>query len=208
MARFQITCIGTSPLMMHSARLADPLDPVVKEIKSYSKKKSKTDDDHDKMAYLEYLGGMYFAEGVGPYLPAANLRKVLIEGARKTRQGKNVEMGLFIDTLVNPIAYEGPRTIDELWKDKNFVDRTCVKVQSSRVMRTRPVFHQWAVDATCTYDPSVLDFEQIEDFARTAGNYIGLGDYRPLYGRFRVEVEKLSDDRIAGERDHVNAAAV
>jgi hypothetical protein len=183
-------------MMMHNARLADPLDPVVKEIRQYSGKARKTDEDHNMMAYWEFVGGLYFTEGVGPYMPAANLRKVFIEAARKSKQGKNVEQGLFVNTLINPVAYEGPRTIDELWNDKNFVDRSCVKVQAARVMRTRPIFHKWAVDAVCEFDTSVLDFERIKQFADIAGRYIGLGDYRPLYGRFNAELEELSDSAI------------
>lgn len=197
MARFRITCEGTSPLLMHSARLADPLDPIVKEIKKFSSKKKKTDDDHERMAYWEFVGGMYHTDPSGPYVPAANFRKAFIEAARKSRDGKNVEQGMFVDTLVNPILYNGPRTIDELWRDKNFVDRSCVKVQASRLMRTRPIFHKWAVDAECTYDPALLDFDKIVAFARIAGDYIGLCDYRPLYGRFRVKLEALTDHAAA-----------
>jgi len=192
-ARFRMTFIGTSPMMMHNSRLADPLDPVVKEIKSISGKMRKTDEDYDKMAYWEFVGGMYYVEDVGPFLPAANLRKAFIEAARKTKNGKQVEQGLFVDTLINPVAYDGPRTIDGLWVNKNFVDRSCVKVQAARVMRTRPIFHVWAVDAVCTFDPSLLNFGQINEFAQTAGDYIGLGDYRPLYGRFQAKLEELGD---------------
>jgi hypothetical protein len=180
--------------MMHSSRLADPLDKIVKEIKKISGKTRKTDEDHDQMAYWEFVGGMYFAEGVGPFLPAANLRKAFIEAARKTKNGKQIEMGMFVDTLVNGLLYDGPRALDELWADKNFVDRSCVKVQAARLMRTRPIFHSWAVDAECSYDPAILDFAQINEFATTAGNYIGLGDYRPLYGRFHAKLEEIEDD--------------
>jgi hypothetical protein len=194
MARFRITCKGTSPMLMHNARLADPLDVVVKEIKTVSSKTRKTDADHDSIAYWEFVGGMYYAENVGPFLPAANLRKAFIEGARKSKSGKLVEQGLFIDTLINPLAYEGPRDLDGLWKDKTFVSRLCVKVQQARLMRTRPMFPNWAFDAICTYDPELLNFAQIKEFAQIAGNYIGVGDYRPLYGRFLADLEELSDD--------------
>jgi hypothetical protein len=194
MARFRMTCIGTSPLLMHNSRLANPLDPIVKEIRVYSKKRTKTDDDHEQLAKLEHAGGMYWAEGVGPYIPGANVRKVLIEAARKTKQGKLVEQGVFIDTLYNPLAYDGPRDLEGLWADKNFVDIACVKVMNARLMRTRPVFHTWACNTEATYDKTLLDFKQINEIAQTAGAYIGLGDYRPLYGRFRVEVEELPDE--------------
>jgi hypothetical protein len=194
MARFQIMCRGTSPLLMHNARLADPLDEVVKEIKTVSGKLRKTDADHELLGRLEFIGGMYYAEPAGPYLPAANIRKALIEAARKSKSGKLVEQGLFVDTLINPLLYDGPRDLDGLWADKNFVSRLCVKVQTARLMRTRPMFPFWAVDAVCSYDPELLNFAQIKEFAQIAGNYIGVGDYRPLYGRFIADLEEIGDD--------------
>jgi hypothetical protein len=179
---------------MHNARLADPLDPVVKEMKTITGKTRKTDADHDMIAYLEFVGGMYFVEGVGPYVPAANIRKAFIEAARKSKSGKLVEQGLFVDELINPLVYQGPRDLKGLWEDKTFVSRLCVKVQQARLMRTRPQFPSWAFDTTITFDPEVLDFARVKEFAQIAGNYIGVGDYRPLYGRFIADVEELSDD--------------
>src|SRR5947207_12190936 len=86
-----MTCQGTSPLLMHNGRLVDPLDPIVKKIKEVSSKRVTTDQDHEDMARLEWLGGIYFDGSVGPSIPAPNLMKCLIEGARLTRNGKKIE---------------------------------------------------------------------------------------------------------------------
>lgn len=193
MARCKLTCVGTAPLLMHSARLANPLDPVTREMKSMTSKRKKTDEDHEAIARLEHAGNMYYDPQAGPYIPGDNLRKTLIEGARKSKQGKLIEQGVFIETLVNPLAYHGPRDLEGLWADKQFVDTRPVKVQTSRLMRTRPIFTTWAVDVTLTYDPLLLNYAELERIAATAGAYIGLGDNRPLYGRFRASLEELVD---------------
>ncbi|HEY1127431.1 MAG TPA: hypothetical protein VGF83_06695, partial [Actinomycetota bacterium] len=61
----------------------------------------------------------------------------------------------------------------------------------NRVMRCRPVFRQWRSAAEGTLDTAVLSLEDLRTIADTAGAMIGIGDYRPRYGRFTAEVTKL-----------------
>lgn len=58
---FQIT--GVSPLLMHNGRLADPLDPLVKDIKKLSCKRPKTEADLERITKLEFLGSLYLHGG-------------------------------------------------------------------------------------------------------------------------------------------------
>ncbi len=46
------TIRGTTPMLMHSERLANPFDPLTKEIKAISGKRKKTEDDLLEMARL------------------------------------------------------------------------------------------------------------------------------------------------------------
>ena len=189
MPRFRFTCEGTAPLLMHNARLADPLDPMTKQIREVSSKRSKTDDDHEELAHLEWLGGLYFLPDVGPFIPAANVQKCLVEGARFTKAGKKVERGVFIETAAVPVQYDGPRDLETLYADKRFVFRASVKVTTSRVMRTRPRFPHWALAAVGMFDSNVIDLADLAVAARSAGLMIGLGDYRPQFGRFTGTVK-------------------
>jgi hypothetical protein len=189
LSKFTITCEGTSPLLMHNARLVDPLDTVVKQIRQVSGKRKKTDDDHAEIAHLEWLGAMYFQPDVGPYIPAPNLQKCLVEGARLSKDGKKIERGVFIETMTVPVQYTGPRELKELFNDRRFVHRAPVKVGMSRVMRTRPVFAQWTLQATGMFDSTVIDLADLRNAAQVAGSMIGLGDNRPTYGRFTCTLE-------------------
>jgi hypothetical protein len=101
-----------------------------------------------------------------------------------------VKEGVFISTDVNPLAYKGPRDIDGLWRDESFRHIASAKVTTSRVMRCRPIFRSWAVDAQGELDAAVLDLVELSQIAETAGHLIGLGDWRPRYGRFTAEVKK------------------
>lgn len=192
MPRFALTCTGTSPLLMHSARLVDPLDSIVKQIKEYSSKTKKTDDDHEMVGKLEWMGGMYYDQTVGPFIPAPNLQKSIVEAARLSKGGKKIERGVLIETMMIPVDdYDGPREITAMYEDKRFVHRAPVKVGMNRVMRTRPVFPTWTITCTGMYDPAVINYADLEAAAVTAGNMIGLGDNRPTYGRFITKMEEM-----------------
>lgn len=190
MHHFTITLEGTAPLLMHSARLSDPLDPATKALKEITSKRKKTDDDIAEQARREFIGGLYWDDEIGPYLPSDNIFRSLVDAAKKYRLGKKLTEGIVFETDVNPLAYNGPRTISGLWEDKNFVHRASVKVQTSRVMRTRPMFRDWAADATAVYDPNVIDLAEIKQIAETAGSLIGIGDWRPRFGRFVATIQE------------------
>lgn len=191
MTNFRITITGTETLLMHNSRLADPLDPATKALKKATSKRTKTDDDHEEIARLEHAGSMYLDPDSGPYLPSDNIWRSLYDGAKKHKLGVKMKEGVIITTAVNPLSYKGPRDRDGLWNDLNFRHSASVKVGMSRTMRCRPMFRQWKTEADGILDPNVLDFEELRQIAGTAGAIVGLGDWRPRYGRYIATVETI-----------------
>jgi hypothetical protein len=191
MSRFRVSCAGTHALLMHNARLSNPLDEIAKSMKRITAKRTKTDEDHEELARLEHMGSLYFDSEVGPYIPGQNFERCLVDAARITKSGKKIERGVFVETDVNPVSYDGPRDIAGLWKDENFRHAASVKVGTSRVTRTRPQFRGWQTEAEGTYDPAIINLEELREIATTAGLMIGLGDWRPRFGRFNATVEKI-----------------
>lgn len=183
-----MTCVGTSPMLLHAPTTVDPLHPLTKDLAALSGKREKTDQDHLDMSHIEFMAGLYYDPAVGPYLPSPNLHKALTEAARLRRKGKSIERGLFIETIAIPLEYEGPRDAQEMFDSGKFTHRCPVRVGSSRVMRTRPVLPQWQFTATGFIDPSQLDAATLRESAEVAGRMIGLCDFRPTYGRFTVTV--------------------
>ena len=181
---------GTSPLLMHSDRLSNPLDPLTKEIKTYTGKRKKTDDDFTEIARLEWVGGLYHDEKTGPYLPARNVKAMLIQAAKKSKDGPKVKTGCTILEDKLPISYEGPREVKTLWSSGKFTDMRSVGVQGARCMRCRPIFQEWETTFTVIYDPAVVDKADLLRFAEVGGQVVQLGDYRPAnggdFGRFEV----------------------
>lgn len=189
MLGFTIQIEGTAPLLMHNARLSDPLDPATKALKRASSKRTKTDDDHAAVAEAEFHGGLYLDPDAGPYLPGENITAALIEGAKLNKLGVKVKRGLLVTTDVNPLAYAGPRDAESLYKDSNYSHRASVKIGTSRVIRTRPIFRKWITQCEGIIDESQLIPEELVQIAENAGAFIGLGDWRPRYGRFTANVE-------------------
>jgi len=71
---------------------------------------------------------------------------------------------------------------------QEFVPFTCgVRVQRNRVMRTRPIFRDWAVSFTVTFNDSLLNPADITNLLSYAGENVGLCEWRPNFGRFIVE---------------------
>jgi hypothetical protein len=178
---------GCRPLVMHNGRLSDPLDEFTKAIQKISKKRQKTDTDHQQMAKLEFLGSLWLAgEPLRPVLPDEVIHACLVEGAKKTKNGPAAKAGLLCENHAI-LEYDGPTDAQELWAKDEFRLRSRVKVQKSRIVRTRPIFKYWQATVSIEYEDSLLDADQVLEFASRAGFEVGIGDWRPRYGRFRVE---------------------
>lgn len=176
---------------MHSAQAADPMNKYAKAMKRISGKRSKTEDDHAELARLEFIAGLYYDTDLGPVIPGENIIATLVEGGKRIKQGKNVTRSVIITDMVTPLVYTGPRTIDDLYGDgdTDFVLRNSVKVQQSRVMRTRPIFNDWQLEVDGMLDDTIIDQDVFEEIVTHAGNTSGLGDWRPRYGTFTYEIE-------------------
>jgi hypothetical protein len=191
--KVRLVATGTRPLILHNVQLASPLNRYAKELKRLNGKRVKTDEDRLEIARVEWEGSLYFDPEVGPYMPGPNVFRSLIGGARLTKAGKKIERGVMVTDLVLPLIYKGPRDIASLWGggESEFVDVRTVVVQRAKVDRCRPVFRQWAVEAELLIDPKVIDFDELAECARNAGEMEGLGDYRLMYGRYSSEITRL-----------------
>lgn len=192
-----LTGKGTRKLFMHNVRLASPLDPFSKEMSRLNKAKPssrRTDEDRLELARVEWEGGLYHDTILGPYVPENWVFKSLLEGARSGRRGPKIEGGISIVNQAHPLIYDGPRDIEKMWDNGEsvHVDFRTVRVGQAKVDRCRPVFPDWKFECEITVDPSVLDVDELRDIAEIAGKLKGLGDYRQLYGRYSVEIDRIA----------------
>jgi hypothetical protein len=181
------------PLIMHNGRLADPTDEYTRTIKALTKSNkgaNKTETKDAEVARAEWEGSLYHDSSVGVYVPADNIERVIQLGAQKCKLGKQVQAAVFCteDCVRVPLKYTGPKDLDELYARPEFRLRKGVCVKNARVIRTRPMFPTgWQLEFTIEFDDSVVDAEAVLRSMVDAGRLVGLGDWRPKFGRFLVE---------------------
>lgn len=181
---------GVSALLMHSDRGVNPLDPGAMELKKLTSNRKKTDEIHGQVARLEWELAMYYDAELGPIVPTANLRGVLVEGAKLAKNGATVKRATIVEDDRARLDYEGPREPEAMWKAGSFRDIRSVVVGTSRVMRCRPIFRKWSVTWSLLFDPESIERAALISAAENGGRFIGLGDFRPAnggpFGRFSV----------------------
>jgi len=177
---------GIAPLIMHSVRTANPLDPITKKMKEISGKRSKTEADFTSLARLEWKAGLYVNADNRIIVPDINVERTIWEGAKQDKNGKKF-LSSFMVTQSPMLQYTGPNDPEKLIEDGNFWFTVPVVVNRNRVMRTRPIFNDWSLEFECHYNESVLNQSEIETAIRKAGELVGLCDWRPKFGRFMVK---------------------
>ena len=90
-----------------------------------------------------------------------------------------------------------------LWKDPRFRDKRRVKIKAkshsvdkkrtnnkNTVMRTRPIFEDWGLSFSIIYNNRMFKSEDVVDMVKSGGEMIGLLEFRPTYGTFKVTSHK------------------
>lgn len=205
MQQIHFTLTGISPILLHNGQTADPLNRYAKAMKSLNSKKQKTDEDYVAISRLEWFAGMYHFHSDGSdkidddgkvavssdcrvIIPAVNLEAALKAGAKKSKLGKSIEAGCFIEDDAR-LIYDGPDDINAIYLDGRFINRSAVKVGMAKVMRTRPIFRKWSLSVVVSIDESVIEVRQVSKAWQDTGRLVGLGDWRPRFGRFEVKSE-------------------
>jgi hypothetical protein len=184
---------GTRPLLLHNVRLRDELDPFKQRLDELTGKTKKTLDHHREIADAEWLGGIYWDEELGPYVKSECVEACIQQMGGFERKGSAIKRGVLITGVDAPdmlkLEYNGPRDLEALLADPNYRHRGAVNVGSGKkklTMRTRPRFQMWSAACHVNINPAQINEKDFTRIAEAAGTFIGIGDYRPRYGRFEV----------------------
>lgn len=177
---------GVPALITNNGQKADPMNPLMREMKKLTGKgKKKTDDDLAEIARLEWLAGLYIGDDGGPCVPGECIEAMLKEAAKKTRQGKDAAIAIVSDGNW-PILYDGPRNPDAMWESRRFYKACGAGLKNVRVWRTRPMFVKWELKFDVGFMSDVVNRDDVIQWLHTAGRLVGLCDWRPKHGRFEV----------------------
>lgn len=109
----------------------------------------------------------------------------LIVGKRKKSYRELVESSIFIEPECIP------HKIQKWVVDKRSVVNPATK---GRQIRLRPRFDEWELDFKIITYEKQLPFEVIKQILDYAGTHIGIGDFRPRFGRFIVTKFELAEE--------------
>lgn len=191
MKTLRVTWKGITPLIMHSCKCVNPLHPIAKELKKYTSKKNKTEEDLNIISDLEWKAGAYWDDEIGLYIPGENVEATIQNGAKANKKGKDIQKYVDVKDLYIPFNYGENLTLDELVSKYEYRDTRPMNVQRSKVIRTRPRFDQWNITFTLVYNEDKIDLDTIVNAIEYAGQYVGLCDSRPKYGKFVAVVEEI-----------------
>lgn len=172
MKKLKVKISGTSPLLLHRY-------PIEEDGKSKKKDKEySAEEDANKALYKDE---------VGCYIPNTMLKACIKDAGKNFSKGKSSFKDVVLSSVFveEPKLYLGKKTYDE-------IDRRPVVAQRSRVVRSRPKFTNWSVEATIKLDDSRITVDKFKEIIVEAGVVKGIGDYRPSrggeFGMFKVDV--------------------
>lgn len=190
MDTLRLKLTGKRELLMHNGQLADPRNPKTRAIKALTSGRNKTDDTLEEIRKLEWLGGLYLDPEGRISITEDMLLGAGLSGAKTMKKGTLFKAAVLGESAFFPLEYKGPKDPLALYENNDFVDYRGVVVQKSRVFRARPRFNQWAVTVSLLVDASIMNIKDVVSSFEKAGQMIGLGDFRPRFGRFEVAVAK------------------
>lgn len=177
---------GVAPLMQHRFPMPD-LSDLSKGGKKSSGAKDYTQEWHD----------YFYAEGNGQiYQPSSHIEGALVKSAVNFKvtgkRGKSYKDLIVANVIVDPerIPHEGFTVPDELDADADkpmYLDVRPVIIQRARVVRIRPCFKTgWELGFEMQVNDDEIQPDLLHDILALAGKAVGIGDYRPKFGRFSV----------------------
>jgi len=179
-----VTIQGTAPLMQHRF----PMPELSTMSKGGTKHTGAKDYTQEWKEYLYTSNGMIIQ-------PASHIEGAMVKAAASFKitgkRGKSYKDLFSANVFIDPI--EIPHNIpipDELDCDADkqlYIDMRPVIVMRARVVRLRPTFKAgWSLSFTINVIDDELPFEILSDVLNLAGKTVGIGDYRPKFGRFMV----------------------
>lgn len=183
-----LTLKGTSPLLMNSGE-ADRDSDLYRAYYMLGQKKRKSLDDEARLRELEWQLRIYLDAEIGPYIPGKNVKEMLRSAATKWRRGEDIKRSLIVVLNRIPLQYEGPRDQAGLWADGFRYTAMVANAgfNAGRVVRCRPMFTNWSIEAELAFDPEDIDPDFLHMVIERSQKY-GLGDYRPEFGSFAASL--------------------
>lgn len=133
----------------------------------------------------DWRNALYSDEKIGIYEPSEHVWGSMIKAASNFQipgRGKKT----YKDLIKSGIVLE-PDKIPLGKKEPDEIDKRPVVIRGSRILRQRPMMKEgWKLSFSVNILDEQLQPEVVKRILVHAGKYIGIGDFRPRFGRFEV----------------------
>lgn len=176
-----VEIVGSCPIIFHRWSCED----VASKASAKKGSKEKKSDNVESYIYRDSDGHIC--------LPGEYLRMAMVYAAKFKQDPRSPRKSAF------DLFKAGIIPLTELAKinggtDKwDFIDQRRVVIQRSSITRMRPSFLKgWSAEIQIMVNtPEYIDYQFFSEVLSTAGRLIGVGDFRPTYGRFDVAKCKI-----------------
>lgn len=182
MKTIEVEIRGTSPLLIH--RFSEDSEQAKSTRRTMIKQRDPR-EEATKAAYIAPDGTFYFSAFSIPNSMGNAGSNHKMRGSRKSLRFIVPSAVRVTNEAITILNCDGPA--------KGFeVDARPVTIPATkgRIMRYRPRFDNWGAKFNLILDDSTLDIETAHQLLNEAGQFIGIGDFRPEkrgpFGCFRV----------------------
>lgn len=183
---------GVEPLLLNNPQTVDPFNKYAKEKKVYTSKRSKTDEDLYKIREIEVESKLYFDDDKKIYIPASWVLASIGSNSWTKSKIKRADIRACVFATESKIKlnYSGSnkvKTKQDIVKNADFIKTMLLKQGQVKIAKCAPIFSDWSFETSIEYDISMIDESTLKDLITHSAMYGGYGDFRPTYGRAKVE---------------------
>ncbi len=180
-----VTLRGIAPLLQHKFPLP--------ELSTVAKGSSRSTGSKD---YTQEWRDYFYADKAGIYQPSAHILGAMTKAAAafkiSGKRGKTYKDLMQSSIIITPDRIPHHMAVpDELDDDADkplYLDVRPVVVQRARVVRVRPTLHEgWCLEFVIEVADDEIHHATLNEILAYAGKAVGIGDFRPRFGRFMVE---------------------
>lgn len=168
---------GDAPLLLHGWNI-ESIEEKAAAKKNSAKKKT---DDIENYVYRDEEGYIV--------MPTKNFCASIRTAGKKYPDPASPRKSMhdLLKAIVCPYSQEG--RINNGVKEWQYVDRQRVVVQRAGITRSRPAFFKgWTIEfEILVQEPEYLSPSLLHEIITRAGKLEGIGDFRPTYGRYRID---------------------
>jgi hypothetical protein len=170
----EATIVGTSRMLFHRFSC----DEVEAKGSAAKGSRSKKKDNVESYVYRD--------EKSQVSLPGEYVRQAIIHAAKYKQDPRSPRKSMMDMAKAGFVCLTELAPIGKEWE---YIDRRRAVIQRAAIVRERPGFREgWK--ATFIFEillPEYIDEKLFHELLVNAGRLIGVGDFRPTFGRFRIE---------------------